>query len=55
MNNPELKPCPFCGGENIKFHDRNKDNKTHVQCLYCGAKIERAHGIDVIDAWNRRC
>jgi hypothetical protein len=48
MDKIELKPCPFCGSEVIKFHKHNKNNKTDVQCLQCGCKIEKALGIDAV-------
>ena len=51
MEAPKLKPCPFCGSENLILMDCNQ----FVQCLNC-----RAFGPDV-DAvsgaaakWNTR-
>lgn len=52
----KLKPCPFCGGENI---DYDVDDKympdTHIECLNCGACVDlRYSNISVSEKWNRR-
>jgi len=50
----ELKPCPFCGGGDIKA----KQGKTLIlNCQGCGAfMIDYENGVqrDVRAAWNRR-
>jgi len=52
--NPELKPCPFCGGDAHVFED--DDNVPRwVTCKDCEA--DGPHdGIvnDVVNAWNER-
>ena len=57
---PELKPCPFCGGEaSIAF----RFNTALVTCNMCGAnakEIGSSFGVGekeiakAIEAWNRR-
>jgi Lar family restriction alleviation protein len=56
--NKELKPCPFCGGDNIKVlggkigkHDTN----FFVVCKDCSATSGTdPEKTNVIEAWNRR-
>lgn len=50
---PQLKPCPFCGGD-AQIEGAGKAN-AHIKCLLCGAETECYNGIDrAITAWNRR-
>ncbi|MBR2562477.1 MAG: Lar family restriction alleviation protein [Eubacterium sp.] len=56
MNDEELKPCPFCGGE-AKLEDLGFPH--HVYCTNCGARITgRGFGedgeADAIKKWNMR-
>jgi len=45
----EIKPCPFCGGTDIRTsHDQN------IKCHGCEAEISLWEGDDMIAAWNRR-
>lgn len=46
---PDLKPCPFCGGEASKSTGENADTTAwdYVECLDCGAIAEP-------DIWNTR-
>lgn len=66
MDNVELKPCPFCGGE-AETHEEHTDNggvemyyrEYHnytVQCKECGANITNCWGgmEQVIKQWNER-
>ena len=57
---PEIKPCPFCGG-NVSVYaydpfDGYQGNLTRyrVFCLNCRASIEREDREKAIEAWNRR-
>jgi len=53
---PELKPCPFCGGEAALFDDRNGARRYQVRCLDCstGRTLWASVKADAIAAWNRR-
>lgn len=58
----KLKPCPFCGSNNVAIYDNYKTKFTvHyncVECLKCGAMVvdtNEKHSLnDVVKAWNRR-
>ncbi len=53
MNGIELKPCPFCGSDDV-ICDRFED-VYYVECLYCGAKVETYNGLeDAAAGWNAR-
>lgn len=62
MNNMELKPCPFCGGE--ADYQNNKSDYWWIQCLECGCTTSKyatdlffggKYGKDwAKEAWNRR-
>ena len=51
----ELKPCPFCGGDNCKLKI-NDEIGVYVFCPDCGISAgEYANWEDeVIEMWNRR-
>lgn len=52
MNNEELKPCPFCGGEAEVVFIKEE---LYVRCRECGAVGANTFNTeDVIAAWNRR-
>lgn len=44
----ELKPCPFCGSEDLHIFAGNDG----VKCMNCSAKIIGCD--DWIDRWNKR-
>ncbi len=61
MNDYELKPCPFCGGEAHLHHTVIPPMTSFVSCMECHASTERIasatyHCSDdlAVDAWNRR-
>ncbi len=59
---PQIKPCPFCGNEGTVRIFRGKDgwrDRYAVFCNYneggCGAESGLYHyEIEAIEAWNRR-
>lgn len=69
LNNDELKPCPFCGGEAVLETEREcyghgeYHNRHFVRCKMCGARgssqVEYSMHPDcckviVKNKWNRR-
>lgn len=60
MTAPELKSCPFCGGEaeriNIAHDEHGNDGGSVIQCAECLASshVEFKYKQNLIDAWNRR-
>lgn len=56
MQEPTLKPCPFCGGKSFVVADESPAYIT-VSCLECGAEGPSDEGCTktgAIEAWNRR-
>ena len=54
---PELKPCPFCGGEAQAKHTDGSFGHDHVwvRCLHCPAQtMAMDTEVEAIAAWNRR-
>lgn len=56
-----LKPCPFCGGENVHVQNGETRAPNHgdwrqlVWCASCGSMSgEHRHEEEAIEAWNRR-
>lgn len=52
-----LKPCPFCGGENIKIKTMKWNNITdweYVRCSSCTANVRHFDRHKACDAWNKR-
>lgn len=48
----ELKPCPFCGSEDITKHKYGV-----YRCENCGANVNFSKGVTLIlgeEKWNRR-
>lgn len=65
MTAPELKPCPFCGGNASISKDHDPDGSGAfyaVKCRKCRAKSPEIYAVEtcdihfaqVRDAWNRR-
>ena len=49
----DLKPCPFCGSDNIKIHIGY--SHSYIRCEDCIVSTRRYKSIqDAIDGWNRR-
>ena len=46
MKETELKPCPFCGGEEVIAEIDNLQNVLHIYCENCVAEI----GMDFVRA-----
>lgn len=54
MNEIELKPCPFCGSDDVTWFYGLEDEH-YVECLDCSAKAESYSGLeDAIAGWNAR-
>lgn len=62
MTNREFKPCPFCGGTDIRcdahpFSEPYRSEKTvYSMCCYqCGATFPNRFKRELlVEAWNRR-
>lgn len=57
VNNNELLPCPFCGGEvSIKIHDYSNGTRLYTPKCKCGAGIVEVFHTEAeaIAAWNTR-
>lgn len=52
-NELELKPCPYCGGEDLLTVWKGDDIFCHVECSYCEMSGQAAlEESDAIDLWN---
>ena len=54
MSAPELKPCPFCGGEADIDHDHTVEENHAYGCRICSVWFDTFNADDAISAWNRR-
>lgn len=50
---PELKPCPFCGGE-ARLYNPLESTMHFVYCNNCSAQGRGNTKAEAIEAWNRR-
>ena len=51
----KLKPCPFCGSENVKAFTDDIQALSWVECLSChGMMMNLGTEEENIEAWNRR-
>lgn len=55
----ELKPCPFCGSENVAFmqYKHAAGPRWRVFCFGCTAQVDPGYAQQphqVTDLWNRR-
>ena len=51
----KLKPCPFCGGNNVAIFD--KETFSYIECPDCLGRFYQAEACSVednIEAWNKR-
>ena len=58
---PDLKPCPFCGGEALLSHDYEGMGASYVRCKKCGLEsirfiraFDTASDDRAVEYWNRR-
>ena len=51
-----LKPCPFCGGENVLLEYDHITGTYVVRCRTCQTIVWQYYVIadEAIEAWNRR-
>lgn len=53
--NEKLKPCPFCGSENVKAFTEGFQAFSWVECMSChGMMMNNGTDKESIEAWNRR-
>lgn len=53
MNEIELKPCPFCGSDDVSCDIL--EDVYYVECWDCSAKVESYNGLeDALAGWNAR-
>ena len=53
----ELKPCPFCGSEDIQHSYGQIDGNVRgytILCRDCGYHVEDCEDESAVEKWNRR-
>jgi len=57
----KFKPCPFCGGEEIKIDHVKRTieiikeaDAWRVECVSCGASREENNHKEAMEFWNKR-
>lgn len=52
----ELKPCPFCGGENVAMYSDFATNTYAVRCSGCSTVTWQYYAVkdEAVAAWNER-
>jgi len=51
----ELKPCPFCGGNNLESWDGGEANLHMIECYDCDCSTGNMISLKyAIEAWNTR-
>ncbi len=53
MTKSKLKPCPFCGNEDLRTAFNNNEYQ-FIECEPCGLCLERVSKDEIIKAWNMR-
>ncbi len=54
VDDANLRPCPFCGGEADISHDHTVEESHAYGCRKCGVWFNDYLADDPIAAWNRR-
>ena len=58
--NVPIKPCPFCGNDDIKFDEHDSQpsptGKLFTMCCYkCSATFRNTYKLDLlVESWNKR-
>ena len=64
MSEIKLRPCPFCGGSDLKLYTKEDDDGYNgfIRCMSCNALLEKfVHYIlkeeceaGIVELWNKR-